>query len=223
MKKTIIYTRFSPRRNADESESNETQMAYCEKYAAEHDLEIIGRYEDRELSGADEERPGMWAAIEALPRGGVLLVWKLDRLARNVYLAELVKRAVEVKKGTIAAVSGDVEGNGPEQVMIRQVLNAISEYERKIIALRTKYAMLHKQTLGQRMGRFAPYGWTLNPLTPGRLSPVEKEQEAIARIKALAAEGYNANWIAGEMNRELPEYARAGKWSRKTVAKIIGR
>ena len=219
----IIYTRFSPQRHGGESESCETQLAYCEQLAHNKGYAVAGMFEDREASGADEDRPGLWAAIDALAKGDVLLVYKLDRLARNVYLAEMIRRAVAVAGGRIEAVMGDVEGDGPESVMIRQVLASIAEYERKIIALRTKFAMLHHQRNGRRMGRYAPYGFEIDALDSTRLVPVEAEQEAVARILALHADGRNALNISQTLNAEGVPARSGGKWNRKTVAKIIGR
>ncbi|MHC4635794.1 MAG: recombinase family protein [Planctomycetota bacterium] len=141
--KAIIYTRFSPQRNADKSESCEVQAAYCEEYAARKGWEVGGIYRDKDVSGKDEDRPILWTAIDRLGREDVLLVWKLDRLARNVLLMEQVKRAVEVCKARIVAVQGDVKGNSPESNLLRVILSGVYEYERRIIALRTKHAMLH--------------------------------------------------------------------------------
>jgi len=222
MTNCVIYSRFSPRRNAAESESCETQEAYARKYVAERSYTVAGVFEDKAVSGADEYRPTLWAAIEALERGSVLVVYKLDRLARNVYLAECIRRAVEAKHGTIEAVQGDVEGNGAEHVMIRQVLAAIAEYERKIIAQRTKWAMLHHQKQGRRMGRYAPYGWRIDPNDSTRLEPVHVEQEAIECIGILHGDGKRPAEIVRELNKS--EYKPRGvKWSQKTVSKIIER
>ena len=40
-------------------------------------------YEDR-VSGVKDERPGLEACLQALREGDVLVVWKLDRLGRNL-------------------------------------------------------------------------------------------------------------------------------------------
>ena len=48
----IIYTRFSPRRNEDES--IEAQFDFCRKYCSENNVEIVGEFADRALSGAAE-------------------------------------------------------------------------------------------------------------------------------------------------------------------------
>ncbi len=223
MKRVIVYTRYSPRRNAEESQSCETQLAYCEQWAFKNGLPVAGRYRDEAVSGSDEDRPGMWAAIDALGKGDTLLVYKLDRLARNVYLMECVRRAVEVKGGVIAAVEGDVEGNGPEAVMIRQVLSSISEYERKIIALRTKYAMLHHQRQGRRMGKNIPYGWSLDPNDEKRMIPNEAERKAIEAVFELRAGGATQDEIVAALNEKYADAARVGKWNQKTVSKLLRR
>ena len=221
--KAIIYTRFSPRRNAEESVSCDVQEEICRRYAASHNHDVIGVIHDPDVSGKDEYREKLWQAIEAVPRGGVLIVFKRDRLARNVYLSEQINRAVAKAGATIEAVSGDVEGNGDEAVMIRQVLAAIAEYERKMIARRTSYAMRAHQRNGKRMGRYAPYGYILSETEPCLLEPNPAEQIAVDRIRELAAEGKSVYGIVKTMNEEMPEAARGTVWNSRTVKKIIGR
>lgn len=223
MIKAVIYTRFSPRRNAGDSESCETQKAYCEQYAHNKGYEIVKVFDDPAVSGKEENRPLLWAAIEYLEKDSVLLVYKLDRLARNVYLMELLRRAVATAGGRIEAVQGDVEGDGPEQVMIRQVLASIAEYERKVCALRTKFAMLHLQKTGRRMGRYAPYGWRIDPDNPGEMLPVEEEMKAVQLIMKMHYVGNRNVDIIKVLNLTMPQAARAGKWTNKAVFKILGR
>lgn len=222
----VIYTRFSPRRNADACESAEVQEAYCEQYAAQNGMEVVGVYCDRGVSGKVENRPRMWEAIEAIPRGGVLLVYKRDRLARNVYLEETLKRAVEARGGRIMAVSGDIEGDGPEQVMIRQILSSISEYERKLIGIRTRWAMLDRQRRGQRMGRYAPYGFRLDPQDHARLVTDEREQEALREMRRVwekSGRSMTPGAVRTHMNAGWSDYSRGAKWDHKTVRKILER
>ena len=224
MTKVVIYTRFSPRRNADESESCETQVDICKEYAKLKGYEIGRVFKDKDVSGKDEYREKLWDAIESMSKGSVLLVYKRDRLARNVYLSEQINRAVIAKGGRIEAVSGDVEGDGPEHVMIRQVLASIAEYERKMIACRTSHAMRQHQKNGKRMGRYAPYGWRIDPIDSTMLEPVQHEQVAIDLIRKLyETDGETPHAIAKTMSEVMPEAARSGRWNAKTVGKIVNR
>lgn len=220
----IIYLRFSPRRHEEDCESNEIQLAYCEQYAANRNYSVQGVFEDRAISGKTEERPGLFEALEALPRGGVLLVYKRDRLARNVYLEEVIKKAVRERNGRIEAVQGDVEGDGPEQELIRQMLSSISEYERKMIAIRTRWAMLDKQSRGQRMGRYAPYGWRLDPGAEGGMVEEPREQPVIDAVADMIGKGMKTSDIVRSLNRSFRHLARGnGGFQQKTVQKIVDR
>jgi len=221
MSKAIIYTRFSPRKNGDESESNETQFAICRDYAFDKEYDVIGHYEDREVSGATVHKPGLAEAIKNLPRGGILLVYKRDRIARDVFLAELARRQVEAKGGSIEAVKGDIEGDGPYVRMARQVMDAVAELERHMISERTSDAMLRHQKEGRRMSRHPPYGMRVDPDDKKRLIPVPAEQRAIKRILTLAEEGMNVHRIVRTLDVEMPEAARHGKWWDKTVRNVI--
>jgi len=219
----VIYTRFSPRRNAETSESCETQEAICHNHASRKGYEVVLVVHDRDVSGKDEYRENLWQAIEATPKGGILLVMKRDRLARNVYLSEQINRAVASRGATIEAVAGDVEGDSDEAVMIRQVLASIAEYERKLIARRTSFAMRQHQRTGRRMGRYSPYGWTLNPEDPTIMDRDPIEQVAIERIIELATEGKTPYAVARAMNEEMPEAARGASWNARTIRKIVER
>ncbi|MDX9975437.1 MAG: recombinase family protein [FCB group bacterium] len=223
--RAIIYTRFSPRRNAEDCESCEVQAAQCEQFAARADWEISGTFEDRDASGSDADRPGLAAAIAALERGDILLVYKRDRLARDVLIAELTRRRVAAVGARIVAVSGDIDGdaNDPTVVFVRQIMDAVAELERKQIAARTRDAMHQHQRNGRRMGRYAPYGWSLDAADPSTLVPEPIERQAIDRIRALAAGGMTVAAICRQMGQEMPEAARGEKWNRRTVMKIIDR
>lgn len=215
----IIYTRFSPRRNAAECESCAVQGQVCQEYAAAHAWPIRARFDDEDASGKDEYRQKLWDAIAALQRGDTLLVYKRDRLARNVYLSEQINRAVTKRGGRIVAVSGDVEGDGPEIQMIRQVLAAIAEYERKLIAARTSHAMRAYMRQGRRMGGKVPVGWAVDPTDSTRMVEVPEEQEALKKIREFTIAGKSVRDIVRTLNSDAPR--PDGKvWSRSTVHRL---
>ena len=217
----IIYTRFSPRKNANESESCEVQLAYCEQYCAQHGYTIGQIFHDPDVSGADEYREKLWLAINTLKKGDVLLVYKRDRLARNLFLSEQINRTVEQRGGTIEAVSGDIPGNTPETQLIRQILASIAEYERRLIGIRTSHAMRYHQNNGRRMGVACPYGWEDDPCEKGMMIPCERELEVIQEMKDLQADDKNYHEITRWLNANRKQVARHGKWNVKTVRKIL--
>jgi site-specific DNA recombinase len=217
--KAIIYTRYSPQRNGNEKESCEVQAAYCEEYAAKKGWEVDGEpFEDREKSGKSDERPGLWAAIKSLKKGDVLLCWKLDRLARNLFLMERIKKDVAGQGGRIVAVEGDIEGDSPEAVMVRQILAAVSEYECKIIAQRTSAALKFKQKNGQSISSKAPYGYRIEGKS---LIEVEAEQEAIRYIEEIREKNPDVSRIVRLMNQSKYPSRSGRSWWRRDVERII--
>lgn len=235
MTKALCYCRFSPRRVRQDSEGNavkvesiETQLAYIKAFAAEKGYEIVGApFVDEALSGGDEDRPQLIAAINSLTRGMTLLVYKRDRVARDPYLAESVRRAVKRKGGSIVAVQGDIDGdpNDPMVQALRKIMDVIDELSRRVTAKLTSDAMLRLQASGRRMGRYAPYGTRLIDDANGgkTLQVVPEECVAVDRIKSLHASGKTAWQIARIMDAEMPDLSRGNKWSPVTVAKIAKR
>lgn len=218
----IIYTRFSPGADSEASRSGDVQKDQCELYCYRNGLDIDDIYADESKSGADEAREPLWDAINALKKGDVLVVYNRDRLARSLFLAEYIRRKVAEKGATIAAVTGDIEGDNPETTLIRQILDAVAEYERKIIARRTSASMRQLQKQGFKVGGKPPYGWTTD--NEGiNLVPVEHEQKVLEQIFAMRKKGMGYNRIAAKLNESSSTLARNGMWYSSTVRRIVAR
>ena len=231
--KAVIYCRFSPRRNAELSESNETQEHYCRKYCQAQGYDVAGVFADADISGSDEDRPGLWDAVDALKRGYVLVAYKADRLARGVYLDEAIRRSVAKSGATVAVVEGSSNGDEPQDVLIRQVLAAFAEYERKVIAARTRAAMRRHQLSGRAMSKLTPFGTregdpvkvvdSNGKLTMRRtLVPDEREQRIVQLILDLHKSGESFRGIARTIEAKGFK-PRGGSWNHHLVRSIVAR
>lgn len=232
--KAIIYARFSPRRNAEECESIETQEYYCRQYCEKHGYEVVEVFSDPDVSGSDEDRPILWSAVDAIKRGYVLVVYKTDRLARGVYLDEAIRRMIAKQGGLIEAVEGSTNGTRPEDDLIRQVLAAFAEYERKVIAARTRAAMRRHQSSGRAMSKHAPFGWRegepeqVSDPTTGkvkvrrRLEIDDAEQEVIRFVMGLHREGTPMRAIARAVAAKGYK-PRGAEWNHHLIRSIIDR
>ncbi|MGZ6868441.1 MAG: recombinase family protein, partial [Blastococcus sp.] len=85
-KRAVLYARLSI--TTDESVSIERQLEAGRKYCADRGYEVVGEHVDDGVSAsanAPEHRKG-WQEILARPAGSydVVVVWKIDRLARKV-------------------------------------------------------------------------------------------------------------------------------------------
>ncbi len=232
----ILYARYSPRRNEDECESIEAQFDFCRKWCEENNVEIAGEFADRALSGGDEERPELWAAIEALERGYVLVVYRLDRLARSVYLSDIIERSINKKKASFLSISGEgTWTDTDEDWLIRKILQTLAEYERKVISARTKAAMLRHQANGRLMGSIPRYGFMIDPEDSKRIVKNPYERIIINQIERLSKKGLSLRQIAAELTnlkykpRKVKRIFKGkpvfvnGKWCPQTIWLILKR
>lgn len=220
-KQAIIYTRFSPRPDAAECDSCDTQRKLCEEFARKHNMTVAAVVEDPDVSGADECRPKLVDAVNMLKKGDILLVYRLDRIARNVYLYETVNRKVNERGAEIVAVCGDVEtGDEAIRTLVRQILAAVAEYERKMISRRTSDMIRTKMRDGWLMTSQPPYGWRRDPNDPKRMEPDEIELATIDNIRLMAAGGMGLSEIARRLD---PSTSRKGKWHPIQIKRILER
>lgn len=224
-----IYTRFSERRDPEACQSIETQLELCRRYCSQHEYEIAAEYSDPEASGGDEDRPGLWMAVESLRKGSVLVAWRADRIARSVYLSEYIHREVAKKKARIEVVDGSRNGDTPEDVLMRQIFSAFAEYERKLIAARTKASMLRQQDSGLAVSKHPPYGKQLGaPVMMGdklRNTLVDNpdELEVIDKIIRLGGMGMGQREIARMLDDDRVPCRNGGNWNPALVGRIIAR
>lgn len=221
MKRVVIYTRFSPRPDAAESESCETQLAQCLEHAALKGWEVLSCHEDKAVSGSAYPRPGLTAALAALGKGVVFLAYSADRIARDLRISETVHHLVEARKARVVVVVGGTDATGPEAGLTRRLVASVAQYEREKGNLRTKQAMLTHQANGRCVGSEAPYGYV--KLESGLLGHEPIEKPAVKRIMELHADGVTNYGIAKILNAEMQRIARHGKWNAGTVGRIIAR
>jgi len=219
--KTRIYTRFSPRRKAEDCLSCETQEQLCREYAEKKGYQVIEVYSDENMSGKDLDRPGLQDVLADLKRGEILLVYKRDRLARDLMISEFLRRDILKKKAQIECVDGlNMDETDPTAVFICQIMDAFAEYERKLIAIRTSHAMRRHQKNGRKMSSQAPYGFIIDG---DSLIPQEDEQKVIKMITSMSESGISQRKIVKYLNENFKEAARGKEWRLVTVQRIIKR
>lgn len=93
----IIYARYSS--DNQREESIDGQIRECKEFAEKNDIRIIDTYIDRALSAKTDNRPSFQQMIKDSSKGlfDVIIVWKLDRFARNRYDSAHYKNILEKK------------------------------------------------------------------------------------------------------------------------------
>ena len=121
-------------------------------------------YEDA-ASGKRDDRPGLAACLKALREGDTLIVWKLDRLGRDLRhlvntVHDLTARGIGFKVLTGHGASIDTTSAGGKLVF--GIFASLAEFERELIIERTKAGMAAARARGRNGGR--PY-----KMTPAKL------------------------------------------------------
>ncbi|MDW9451898.1 recombinase family protein [Sinorhizobium meliloti] len=123
-------------------------------------VEADNVYEDS-ASGKKDDRPGLAACLKALRRGDTLVVWKLDRLGRDLrhlvnLVDDLTKRSIGLKVLTGEGASIDTStANGR---LVFGIFAALAEFERALIIQRTKAGLAAARVRGRNGG--APFKMT---------------------------------------------------------------
>lgn len=201
----VIYARYSPRPEKKIGGTIESQLEICKNFALQQGWQIKDFFVDEGMSGGEIDRPGLWDAVKTLDVSDVLLVYRLNRLARDTYLFCLIERQLEKKDCRIVSASGEgTESHSAESKLIRQILQALAEYERAIIRARIKASHARKQAAGYRISRHPPYGWKIDPNDPKKLLINEQEQEAKEEIIRVWRMGLSqaeiAEWISNSFD-----------------------
>jgi DNA invertase Pin-like site-specific DNA recombinase len=182
----------------------------------------VAVHEDLGVSGgADlDKRPGLLAAVADLnARGaGVLLVAKRDRLARDVMVAAAVERLAERAGARVLAADGTGNGDGPEAMLLRGIVDVFAQYERALIRARTKAALGVKRARGERVGAI-PFGYRL-AADRVHVEPDPVESAAATFIRALRREGSTLRAIAARLTAEGFAPRGGGRWSPQTIANV---
>ena len=105
------------------------------------------------ISGSRAERPGLAKALELLREGDTFVVWKLDRLGRNVknlinFVTDLQKQGVHFKSLTDAIDTSTTSGR-----FFFNVMASLAEMERELTVERTKAGLEVARRLGRVGGR----------------------------------------------------------------------
>jgi site-specific DNA recombinase len=206
--------------------SIETQTTRCTAYCTAHGYQVLSVHSDEELSGGRaDNRSALQAVIDAAcQHKAILVVYKLDRLARNAEDALAIDRKLRKAKAGLASVNEEINTRSPMGKFFFTLLAAFAEMEREQIRQRASDAMRHHQASGRRMttAERCPYGKQPDPANPDRLVDCPEEQAIIERIQQPWLEGEGLRAIARSLD-QAENTCRGHHWSHSTIRSILSR
>lgn len=104
-------------------------------------------------SGAQRDRPQLRAALEFMREGDVLVVWKLDRLARSLHHLLEVASDLEHRGIGLRVLTQPVDTTTAGGRMVFAIFGAVAEFERELIRERTTAGLAAAKSRGRKGGR----------------------------------------------------------------------
>lgn len=216
----VSYVRVSGKGQAD-GDGPERQRQAISRFAKSSRLSLAEEFNDLGVSGAAEleDRPGLAALLDRLESNGVriVLVESADRLARGLMVQEVVlDRFARIGARVLTADGTDltVADADPARLLIRQVLGAVSEFEKRVLVLKLRAARKRKRARGERVEGVKPYGHR------------PAENAVVARMKDLRRKprkGRAASFaaIATQLNAEGHRNRSGRAWSPQMVHHVL--
>lgn len=161
----IGYARVSTEEQATDAQAIELKAAGCDEVITEHG------------SGASRARPALGKLLDSIQAGDILLVVRLDRLARSVsHLLDVIEE-LTIKGAHFRSLRDPIDTSTPQGMFSLQVLGAVAQLERALISERTKAGIRAAKAKGK---------------LPGNPGLRERRPEALAKTAAARERAYAA-------------------------------
>jgi DNA invertase Pin-like site-specific DNA recombinase len=179
---------------------------------------VVREFADLGVSGTTqwEARPAMLEMVNALVASGgkppIVVVERPDRLARDLIAGELILQKLhELGVRVVVAENGqDLNSDEtPTGKLVRQILGAVSEFDRASIALKLRATRAKKRMETGRCEGRKPYGHR------------DGEEEGLSLIQSLAKSKASLQAIANELNQKGIPTRKGNPWLKGSVASVI--
>lgn len=144
-----------------------------------------------------------------------------SRLARSTKDTIAIGEKLDKAGADLVSLSEKIDTTSAAGKMVFRMLAVMAEFEKDQISERTKMALAHKKSKGERTGTI-PFGYDLG--SNGLLVDNATEQRAIEVIRELRSRGYSYRSIAEEVEQRgiLTKNGKA-KWTHSAVKSILTR
>jgi DNA invertase Pin-like site-specific DNA recombinase len=177
--RAFAYLRTSSATNiGEDKDSGRRQLQAIETYARRAGIELVGTYHDEAVKGSDpiDTRPGFAALLEALEANGTktIVVETANRFARDLMVQEVGYAMLRARGIDLIAADSPISflDDTPTARLIRQVLGAVSEFEKAMLVAKLRGARDRKRRTGVKV--------------EGRKSISEQRPETIELARSLA-------------------------------------
>lgn len=223
MKRAVGYVRVSTEEQAKGGVSLDMQQAKIRAYANLEEMELIDIVADEGISGCSISiRPGVQRVLKMVreKQVGAVIIYKLDRLARNTVEALEMAQLMYRKGIGLHSITEKLDTRSALGKFFFTLLASLAEMERGIISERISAAMERKREKGEALNNNPAYGYRI---VDSRVVPDLEEQQVIHRIRSLRTDGYTIHGIINVLCSEGKFNRKARPFGKTQVHAIIQR
>ena len=192
----VIYARYSS--DNQREESIEGQIRECTAYAEKNGITVVKHYIDRALSAKTDNRPDFQQMIKDSEKRlfDIVLVWKLDRFARNRY--DLAHYEYQLERNHVKLVSAtEPISDSPAGIMVKSMLTGMAEYYSAELSEKVVRGMTENVLKGKYNGGTIPIGFKVDEEKFFQVDPLKAPfvVEAFQRYNDGATMKELMNWL----------------------------
>lgn len=214
----VIYARYSSHSQTEQSIEGQLHDAY--EFAKAENLVVIGEYIDRALTGTKDARPDFQRMIKDAEKHQFqfVIVWKLDRFARNRYDSATYKARLKKHGVRVLSVMERISDN-PEGIILEGLLESMAEYYSANLSENIKRGMAENRRKGLFLGGRPPFGYVLDKESR-KLVKDPETAKTVQEIYSKYANGIGLSQIIQDLNDRHVK-APSKKWTYSTFCVML--
>lgn len=214
----VIYARYSS--DSQREESIEGQIRECTAFAEKNGITVLRHYIDRAFSAKTDNRPEFQNMIQDSGRRlfDMVIVWKLDRFARNRY--DSARYKATLKKNGVKVVSAtEVISEGAEGIILESVLEGYAEYYSADLSEKVIRGMTENALKSRYNGGTLPIGYTID--SERQFQPDPLTAPFVLEAFKQYAEGATMTEVRDWLNEKGIRNARGEKMTYNSIQHLL--
>ena len=213
----VIYARYSSHSQTEQSIEGQLHDGYS--FAERCGYTVINEYIDRALTGRSDDRPSFQRMMKdaAKRQFKAVIVWKLDRFARNRYDSAIYKNHLRKYGIRVVSVMENIT-DSPEGIILEGLLESMAEYYSANLAENIRRGQATAVSKGWFCGGSVPFGYRVQD---HKLIPDDKTAPIVREIYQRYADGESLASVAEDLNARGYHTTRGGTFSTGTFDRII--
>ena len=219
-RRAAIYTRKSTSAGLERDfNSLDAQREACESYAKSQGWRVVGAYDDGGFTGANIERPAFQRLLSDIDAGkiDVVLVYKVDRLSRSLLDFARVMERFDARDVAFTSVTQNFSTADAIGKLTLNMLMSFAEFERQMIAVRTRDKILAARRKGKWTGGMVPVGYDA---VDRKLVKNTPEAHVVKEVFGLYEMHRSVLAVVRDL-RARGRKPRSGQWTKDGVLRVL--